>query len=796
MIRYILLFIFTGPVMLALPADDQRPPGKNSEPPLLSPLVRSVDLDVGQSRKVTLSDGTAATIKLLTVKENRDPVRNALRGAQVTVEVNGVRGIIPCATYHLPTVLGGVRIDCPVIKGYLRSYTNKWSIDRDARLRIWPKQGPLIRPGTFRYPVDQRWGAAGTLFDNEIADGELYGPDRVYYHQGFDFGGADRIVPIHAATDGLVVSARGKSIPGIPECVSPRYDVVYLRDPRGWYYRYSHFDAIDDAVQPGSKVAIGQQLGILGKEGGSGGWAHLHFELVRPQENGRFGSDSMYAFLHQVYQAENDEPVIAVARPQLMGFTGKSIRLDGSRSWSAAGTDGMQYEWTFDDGTSKTGPQVEHVFSKPGRYRPTLKVTDKAGNIDYDFGKITVADPGAPPIKRCYLHAAYWPTKNIRAGDQVRFLVRSFRFAPVKGDEVWDFGDGSPAVRTRSDGAVDHRNKAGYAVTTHRFKKPGDYIVTVRRTNSDGQYAVEKLDVRVAPAPPTDDAGRPLIRKLGTIDCDLVESTPVVLHGKVYRFHWVRHRSCFNFVERATGRAMPDFAKGYRFGSAFVEGDTAYVTGTKEEHGWYGHTVTMFASKDLKNWTSWTVLDDPKYGICNTSLCKTGDEYVLMFEIHKPAAETGAAFTARFARSKDLKQWTVTGPECVYAKDRYSAPHCLRYLDGYFYNFYLEAHKGYEQRVVRSKDLVHWEPSPLNPVLRHSHADKKIASEKLTKAQRKRIADAVNLNNSDIDFCEYQGKLIINYSWGNQKGVEFLAEAVYEGTLAQFLRGWFPKDDS
>ncbi len=29
-------------------------------------------------------------------------------------------------------------------------------------------------------------------------------------------------------------------------------------------------------------------------------------------------------------------------------------------------------------------------------------------------------------------------------------------------------------------------------------------------------------------------------------------------------------------------------------------------------------------------------------------------------------------------------------PECNYAKDRYSAPHCLRWLDGWFYNFYLE----------------------------------------------------------------------------------------------------------
>lgn len=39
----------------------------------------------------------------------------------------------------------------------------------------------------------------------------------------------------------------------------------------------------------------------------------------------------------------------------------------------------------------------------------------------------------------------------------------------------------------------------------------------------------------------------------------------------------------------------------------------------------------------------------------------------------------------------------------------------------------------------------------------------------------------------------FAGKLIIDYSWGNQRGVEHLAEAVYDGGLAGFLRGFFPQ---
>ena len=108
----------------------------------LEPCFRCVDLDVGQFREVVLPDGTTATVKLLAVQEKPDPVREAVRGAELSVEVNGVRGVLPCATYNLRMLISGVRIDCPVIKGYLRSYANYWSIDHDARFRIWPQDGP------------------------------------------------------------------------------------------------------------------------------------------------------------------------------------------------------------------------------------------------------------------------------------------------------------------------------------------------------------------------------------------------------------------------------------------------------------------------------------------------------------------------------------------------------------------------------------------------------------------------------------------------------------------------------
>jgi hypothetical protein len=268
-----------------------------------------------------------------------------------------------------------------------------------------------------------------------------------------------------------------------------------------------------------------------------------------------------------------------------------------------------------------------------------------------------------------------------------------------------------------------------------------------------------------------------------------VENAPIVFRGKLYRCEWYRNKGCFHFVEHDTGETTPEFAQGWCFANAFVAGESVYVTGTR-----HGPKVQMFVSNDLERWDTYTALNLPGHTIFNTSICRAGDRYVMMYEIGAPREEAGAAFTARFATSPDLRHWTVTPPECNYAKDRYTAPHCLRYLDGYFYDFFLAALRGsYEMHVVRSKDLIHWELSPLNPVLRASDEDRQIANPRLTEAQRRRIATARNINNSDLDFCEYQDRLIINYSWGNQQGVEHLAEAVYEGTQEQFLRGWFPQ---
>lgn len=192
-----------------------------------------------------------------------------------------------------------------------------------------------------------------------------------------------------------------------------------------------------------------------------------------------------------------------------------------------------------------------------------------------------------------------------------------------------------------------------------------------------------------SPAGQGDGPQRPRIRKLGTLDPDMVEATPVGFKDRLDRFEYVRKDyqantagdSYFRFVDVATGEPTPAFARGYDLGCAYAEGGSMRAFGVDQ---WDGSKVVAFRSDDLKSWESHEALD------------------------------------------------------------------------------------------LASK------------------VDRRIANPKLNDEQRTKIAGAVDRNNSDIDFCEFRGQTVITDSWGNQPGTELLAGAVHDGSLASFLKGYFP----
>ena len=479
----------------------------------MSPFASPVDLDIGETQNVTLHDGTSVRVRLVKVEEIRDRVRGAVRSARVTVEINGMSAELVKMPYTLPMPVAGIQVDCPVVRGYTinsqsaqsSKSANAWGLDKDARLRLWPAGSPWIKPGTFGYPLKQRWFASDTQMSNEpsfVNGSDVPGKFPIYYHFGLDFGGAEGRVEIVSATDGIVVSAGGQTIShGGDSPLSggrgPRYDVVYIKDGRNWFYRYSHLQTID--VKPGQKVRMGDRLGILGKEGLSGGYAHLHFDIMTRQPSGDWGIQDGYAYVWEAYQREYKPKILAVARPHVLAGVGEKILLDGRKSWSAAG--GIDhYEWTFTNGKRVSGAVAAHSYTRPGTYSEILKVTDKVGAVAWDFVVVQVIDASKPKQLPPAIHAAYYPTTGIRVGDPVTFTVRTFRM--TGGEEEWNFGDGSPRVRVRSDGTGDKNARDGYAVTEHRYSKPGQYIARVERANARGERAIAHLLIDVAGVSP------------------------------------------------------------------------------------------------------------------------------------------------------------------------------------------------------------------------------------------------------------------------------------------------------
>ena len=123
------------------------------------------------------------------------------------VEINGEKAWLSSANYHLPQKVGGVQVDCPITRGYnADSGEDSWGLEKDARLRLWPAGSSWIEPGTFVYPLKQRWFATSTQFSNEptyVDGGDKPDRKKIYYHNDLDFGGCEGLTEVIAATDGL-----------------------------------------------------------------------------------------------------------------------------------------------------------------------------------------------------------------------------------------------------------------------------------------------------------------------------------------------------------------------------------------------------------------------------------------------------------------------------------------------------------------------------------------------------------------------------------------------------------------
>jgi hypothetical protein len=257
----------------------------------------------------------------------------------------------------------------------------------------------------------------------------------------------------------------------------------------------------------------------------------------------------------------------------------------------------------------------------------------------------------------------------------------------------------------------------------------------------------------------------------------LAETTPVMFNGEI--LYVSSYSGVTKIVRRSDGATMWSDNTGLWMNSAMVNSGTLYIFGTNNNH-LGGTEVRMLSSADLVNWTPQvTVLRaQPNQLIYNTSVSLTPAGFVMAYEV----CETGAVcFNARFAKSTDLVGWQSVGG--VYEYGYYTACPTIRFVNGYYYMFFLShywpdgSERGYyATNVARSVDLVAWQFSSQTVLSPLDGGDS-------------------SMNASDMDLIEDRGRVLIVYANGSQWGESIpnsgVREATFTGTLGQLLLQFF-----
>jgi len=151
------------------------------------------------------------------------------------------------------------------------------------------------------------------------------------------------------------------------------------------------------------------------------------------------------------------------------------VTFDGSASEDNVGV--TSYTWTFLDVTqqTQTGVNPTYTFETPGTYIVTLEVTDAVGNHATDTVNITVLDVTDPV-------AEAGSDQMVKAGETVSFDAGGSSDNVGIASYEWDFGDG-----TTGSGVT----------TTHTYKKPETYTVTLTLKDEAGNVDTDSLTVSV-----------------------------------------------------------------------------------------------------------------------------------------------------------------------------------------------------------------------------------------------------------------------------------------------------------
>lgn len=278
------------------------------------------------------------------------------------------------------------------------------------------------------------------------------------------------------------------------------------------------------------------------------------------------------------------------------------------------------------------------------------------------------------------------------------------------------------------------------------------------------------------------------------------EVTPFFFKGKFYLLEnffassflypgheakYCYHEDGFMVREMDSDRIVSIPLLNHYFASAIVSGNRVHVFAAdygQDQPWWQITRLIMITSEDLITWSApvQIVASQGEEHLFNSAVDFDGQRYVLLYETDD---SRWTPFTYKFIESTDLVNWHPV-PNAIYGTDRYVGGPSMYFVNGFFYVLYLEQRKGfYETRVTRSRDLVSWEDAP---------DDRPFLTPDMTyKTNPELYPEVVEINASDPEMIERDGKVWVWWNGGNQAGCSDLKFAEYDGSMQTLLESFF-----
>lgn len=258
-----------------------------------------------------------------------------------------------------------------------------------------------------------------------------------------------------------------------------------------------------------------------------------------------------------------------------------------------------------------------------------------------------------------------------------------------------------------------------------------------------------------------------------------MEATPVVFNKELLYISTQPEPTGIHVVvvRQSDTAILSDQLIDMEFISAIVNNGILYVFGTTDSRT----AISMTSTSDLKNWSGKSKIYKAPTGrnVFNTSVTPSPNGFTMAYEV---CDQERVCFNVNFLQSKDLAQWVSAGKS--YEDGYYTACPTIRFVNGYYYLFFLSAHPSiyrsqiglyYSTNVSRSTNLINWNLS-YNTVLSPLDGDPA-------------------MNSSDFELVEFNGQVRIVYS--DYPQVEPLVpdtglrEAIFNGPIQKFVQSFF-----